>query len=222
MRKLTARSIPNAHPRESSSDTVLAVEAAIEKTETDPLRRVCISRLVRAVEEMPVAALVEIGKTTSGVTALYHCIIQPEFTDELEREDPLAEARLRGKEIGDALLAEEGGCATITEVAKLLRMSKQGVNRRRQNNRLIAIDRGRKGFAFPRWQFSEDGKHGVLDGLEDVLRILKQQGIFGWGVLSFILNPTVDLNGKTPLQAMRDGQLEDVILAASAHGEMGR
>jgi len=205
-----------------STATIEAVEAVVAKTESDPLKRICISRLVRAVEELPQAALEQIGKTATGAAAIYRCIIQPEFEEDLQEEDPLAQARLRGKETSEKLLAAEGGCATVSEVAQCLSMTKQGVNRRRQNNRLIAIDRGRKGVLYPRWQFSEKGKGGVLEGLEEVLAVLRTQGVFGWGVVSFFLNPDVDLGGQTPLDALRQGKKEDVLFAAGAWGEMGK
>jgi hypothetical protein len=101
-------------------------------------------------------------------------------------------------------------------------MTKQGVNRRRQKNRLVAIDLGKKGVFYPRWQFSMGGKNGVLDGLEEVLAVLRNQGIFDWDVPSFFLSSTVDLDGQTPLAALRQGKKKDVLFAAGAEGEMGR
>ena len=205
-----------------TSGTVTAIESALARTEPNALKRICIVRLAKAIEELPQAALEQIGTTTTGFGALYQCFIQPEFSDDLKQEDPLAEARIRGKIAAEELLQAEGGYATLSEVANILNMSPQGVNRRRQLNRLIYIDRGTKGVAYPRWQFSKSGKHGVLNGLEDALGALRKSGVLGWSVLSFFLNPHCDLDGETPLNALRHGKTEDVLFAASHLGEMGQ
>jgi len=223
MSTVTIRAPRSEKQRERASAAVYAVEAALEKTETDPVKRICIYRVVRAIEdELPGEVLERIGRGATDIVALYRCLAQPEFAAELRQEDPLADARLRGREIADELLSMEGGYLTLSQAARYLNMSRQGVERRRQRNRLVAIARGRKGFAYPKWQFSADGKAGVLPGLEEVLAALAAQGVRGWGVLSFFLNPHADLDGRTPLEALRQGLTQDALSAASAEGEMGR
>src|SRR5262249_11043365 len=83
--------------------------------------------------------------------------------------DPLANARLRGIHARRELLQAEGGVIPASEVAGILRISRQAVDKRRQAGTLLAIGVGGHGFHYPAWQFDQSG---VLDGLERVLKAL--------------------------------------------------
>ena len=136
-------------------------------------------------------------------------------------KDPLAEARIQGRKVVEALLQMEGGCGTEATAIDALGISRRSVERRRRRGNLIAIDTLEKGILYPRWQFKRD-KYGVLDGLEAVVQKLREQGCAGWSVISFFLNAHVDLDGDSPLRALRQGRIDDVLFAASNYGEMGR
>ena len=134
----------------------------------------------------------------------------------LTHEDPLAQARLRGIEARTRLLTAEGGTLGVQEVAAHLNLSRQAVYKRYRAGRLLAIDSGRHGYTFPAWQFVPGG---VLAGIEETLEALA--ALDPWTRLAFFLGENEATRGKTPLEALRRGDLGDVLRAAQLHGEQG-
>jgi hypothetical protein len=59
----------------------------------------------------------------------------------------------------------------------------------------------------------------IREHLEKVLQALRDHD--PWMELSFFLNANDRLNGITPLQALRTGDVEQVAQAAQAYGEQG-
>lgn len=134
----------------------------------------------------------------------------------LSQDDPVAQARLRGIEARQRLLTAEGGTLGVQEVAAHLNLSRQAVYKRFRAGRLLAVDSGRHGQAFPAWQLVPGG---LLPGLEEVLATL---GDFDpWMKLAFFLEPNAATEGKAPLEALRRGKLKDALRAARLHGEHG-
>jgi hypothetical protein len=102
-------------------------------------------------------------------------------------------------------------------VAKLLGISRQAVDKRRRAGKLIGVSLGKRGYAYPIWQFG--GGHGTLHGLEDVLEAMSEFG--PWTQYAFMIGGNYRLNGETPLACLRRGEVEPVVRAASAYGEHG-
>ena len=129
----------------------------------------------------------------------------------------MAEAPLHGLEARQRLLAGEGGGSLgVQEVAGLLSLSRQAVYKRYRAGRLLAVDCGRHDYAFPIWQFVPGG---VLPGLEEVLRTLAD--LDPWMKLAFFLGEDVALKGKSPLESLRKGRLQEVLRSAELYGQHG-
>jgi hypothetical protein len=177
-------------------------------------------RAVRAVarlsREMGEASLREAVSAPSDFAVLLAALESEPGLEALTREDPLAQARLRGIEARTRLLSAGGGTLGVQEVAAHLNLSRQAVYKRYRAGRLLAVDCGRHGVAFPAWQFVSGG---VLPGIEEVLATLCD--LDGWTRLAFFLGENVATGGKTPLEALRRGGLQDVLRAAQLHGEQG-
>jgi hypothetical protein len=130
--------------------------------------------------------------------------------------DPLIRAKLRGIEHRKRILEKLGGTLSAEQVAELIGISRQAVDRRRSQNQLIGLTQGKRGYAYPAFQF-EDGK--TLDGLKEVLDALS--GHDPWMQSIFFANANDRLTGRTPLDALRQGKTEAVVRAAEAYGEQG-
>jgi hypothetical protein len=130
--------------------------------------------------------------------------------------DPLANARLRGIHARRKLLQAEGGAIPASEVAEILGISRQAVDKRRQAATLLALGLGGHGYHYPAWQFEQGG---VIAGLERVLKALAAHD--EWMKLVFFVNANTRLNGESPLQCLRRGDAESVLDAAKAYGEHG-
>ena len=106
---------------------------------------------------------------------------------------------------------------TAPQVAELLGVSRQTpLNRLRDNTLLAVLDRG--AYRFPAWQFDPHGEDGVLPGLPDVLDALEPQQPFA--KLVWLRRPNSTLEGREPLDLLRDRELEPVLDAAHAAAEL--
>jgi len=121
--------------------------------------------------------------------------------------DPLAVARLRG------IVAQEelaGDTLSAAEVATLLGISRQAVDKRRNEGKLLALEPAKRGNRYPAWQF--EGRR-VLDGLEEVLTAM--EGHDAWTQARFMTAGNHRLGGKTPIARMKAGDLASVLRAAT-------
>jgi Protein of unknown function (DUF2384) len=106
---------------------------------------------------------------------------------------------------------------TAPQAAKLLGVSRQTpLNRVRDNTLLAVLDRG--AYRFPIWQFDPQGEGGVLPGLSRVLDALEPQQPFA--KLVWLRRPNPTLEGREPLDLLRDRELEPVLDAAHAAAEL--
>jgi hypothetical protein len=130
--------------------------------------------------------------------------------------DPLKVATLRGFLRRKEMLEAAGGALTPDQVAKILALSTETVDKRRSSNQLLAVPRGVHGFSYPRFQF-DDGK--TLAGLEDALEVLR--AVDPWMQLNFFTTSNGRLDGKTPIEALRSGEIDQVVKMANIYGEQG-
>jgi len=184
------------------------------------VRGVFVRRALRAVarlsQQMGEVSLREAVAAPSDFGVLLAALQAEPGLAALSQDDPLAQARLRGIEVRQRLLTAEGGTLGVQEVAAHLNLSRQAVYKRFRAGRLLAVDPGRHGQAFPSWQLVPGG---VLPGLEETLSALSE--LDPWMKLAFFLEANAATGGRTPLAALRQGKLKDVLRAARMHGEHG-
>jgi hypothetical protein len=180
------------------------------------VRDIFITRSLRAVEglkSLDEANLLEAVKAPSDYSVLVSALNSEQALTVVRDTDPLAGARLRGMEAKRRLLESEGGAISSAQAAEILKVTRQAVDKRRKDGKLLGLELGKRGYFYPSWQFG-------LKGLEDVLAALGGQDF--WEKLSFFLNPSDLLEDRTPLEALNKGQnLEEVIRAAKVYGEHG-
>ena len=201
---------------EEIEQTVRSLVRAGDASARGEFARRALRAVARLAQQMAEASLREAVSAPSDYGVLLTALESEPGLAALVQEDPLAEARLRGIEARKRLLEAEGGTLRAQEVASILHISRQAAYKRYRAGRLLAVDCGRHGFAFPAWQFAPGG---ALPGLEDVLGALAD--FDPWMKLAFFLEPNAATGGKTPLVALRHGKLRDVLRAAELHGEHG-
>ena len=109
------------------------------------------------------------------------------------------------------------GSLTAPQVALLLGTTRQTPHDRAQRQTLLAVeDRGI--LRFPYWQFDANGANGIIAGLPAVLKALD---ISRLGKASWLTRPNPYLNGRTPLEALKSGEVERVVDQARAVGAGG-
>lgn len=176
-----------------------------------------LNGLADLTPEMSDAAVAHAIGARSDAGVLAHVLEEAPALTVLHREDPLAAARLRGLRAKAELIEAEGGAWPAEQVARHLRITRQAVDNRRKAGKLIGLVLGRRGYAYPVWQFTPDG---VLPGLEAVLAAMTVQT--PWDQLVFFLTGDPRLGGERPLDVLRRDQvqqLEDVKRAARGYGE---
>ena len=181
--------------------------------------RTLIVRSIKAVVHL--TALSE-GAAEDATTAstdlgvLVRALSSHEILDELKSVEPLAPAFIRGLAAKNRLLNENGGTLSAEEVAQVLGMTRQAVEKRRSAGKLLAVTTGRHGYRYPAWQFT---KSGVLSGLESVLIALAPHD--AWMQATFFVSKNPRLNDKTPIDLLGCGELREVLQAAAEYGEHG-
>ncbi len=120
-----------------------------------------------------------------------------------------------------AMLDAEGGCVDVATACKLFRrpggVSRQTLSEKIRAGELIAYRSGGDRWLLPRWQFRPQG--GLVPGLPDVLKRLREispapDDLFAF---TFLLQADPLLDGRTPLSALRDGEIAQVLEALESH-----
>jgi hypothetical protein len=137
-------------------------------------------------------------------------------TSQLMADDPLLAAKIRGVKRKKQMLEISGGALSSEQAAEVLGISRQAVDKRRSSNQLLALTQGRRGYSYPSFQF-EDGK--TIRGLEETLAQLKS--LDPWMQMVFFTSPNERLGGKTPIESLQNGLVEEVARVASGYGEQG-
>jgi hypothetical protein len=198
---------------QTSASLLMPVMTEILDKEGDAA--IFLSRGIRAlVELLDRANLPEAVAASSDYNLLLNVLQQPGVIPLLVAKDPLAKAKIRGILAKPQLLEAEGGCLSSDEAAKVLCISREAINKRRQQGKLIGLPAGRS-YRYPVWQF-QDGK--TLTGLETVLQAIKVQD--PWMQVAWMLNSNLRL-GQRPLDALRFGEIEPVEQVALLYGEQG-
>ncbi|MDO8540104.1 MAG: hypothetical protein Q7S40_06635 [Opitutaceae bacterium] len=120
------------------------------------------------------------------------------------------------------LLGADGGSVNAADATKLyggpVNCTEEAVRKAARGGQLISVRDGLGNVLFPVWQFSPRG--GALPGLREVLAILRRHPHFDDLLpFTFFLNPTARLNGRSPVAALRDANVEPVLRLASELAE---
>lgn len=210
------------HDTGAASATGPLQEAAVRVLEAgkDPLRAAflcrALSALARLAPELGEQALGRAVAAPTDYATLLAALESPAAVTALRQDDPLTEARLRGLQARPQILQAEGGALTGAQVAGVLGISRQAVDKRRRSGRLLAVAADRRGYLYPAWQFTSEG---VLPGLPEVLGAFTVAS--PWMQAAWFLAPNLYLDGARPLDALRHGQMDAVHRAAAAYGEQG-
>jgi Protein of unknown function (DUF2384) len=101
-------------------------------------------------------------------------------------------------------------------VATVLGVSGSAVRGRRARGSLLSMQTGSGSTVYPTWQF-QDGH--VVPGLGRVLRSLRGVDVSRWTLAAWLRTPDVELGGRTPMDCLRAGDQDPVLLVASRASE---
>ncbi|HUZ97359.1 MAG TPA: hypothetical protein VMU57_20845 [Edaphobacter sp.] len=178
------------------------------------------SRVLRAFRrlenDLPSTLIDDATAAPSDYLVAVEALTSASETTQLIVEDPFIAAKFRGLKRKQQMLETAGGALTSEQVAEVLGISRQAVDKRRAATQLLALTQGRRGYSYPSFQF-EDGR--PITGLEEVLAELKE--LDPWMQMVFFTSPNERLGDKTPLERLKKGLVSEVKAAATGFGEQG-
>jgi hypothetical protein len=117
----------------------------------------------------------------------------------------VADFQRREEIVADAL--------TTNQAARRLKLSRQGPHDRRREYLLLGVPHNTD-WLFPAWQFDARTRTGVLRQLPPVLEALSD--LEEWDQAFWLTTPRVELDERTPVEALREGDGESIVLLARA------
>lgn len=132
--------------------------------------------------------------------------------------DARARAILRGVQIAQQDLRDAGGTYELEQVQTLLHgTSRQHIAQMVSEGALFSVPGPGGQRRYPTAQFNHDGT--VVEGLEAVQGALPTRN--PWAVLNFLVRPDARLDGRAPIEVLKEGQVGLVVEAARRVAEQG-
>lgn len=166
----------------------------------EAFRRRALGMVERMASEAPAEVLADALAAPTDAGALARALTSAATADAVRALDPFAAAIARGVEAREALVRKAGGLLSAAEVARMLGITRQAVDKRRGGGKLLAVKVGGD-WRYPAAQFGPGG--ATPAGLEEVIASDSP-----WGALSFLVSEDTVLEGRTPLQILRDGGID--------------
>ena len=123
--------------------------------------------------------------------------------------DPVAAGERQVRELQTA----EGGAWTGAELETRFGLSPATLHKRRKENRMVYWRDARHSFHYPKWQFTPTG--ALWPGLGEVLAAF--QSTDEWRVVRYFLGERAQLDGRRPLDLLRQGEVARVVAHAQLH-----
>ena len=188
----------------------MLLQAFLERSQT------YLERLARMAPAHVLAhALAE--QSPAGTIARILSALHYEERD-LDAEDrAIAAALAEGTRFKEGLLDQAGGAYTAEQFGELLHIrTRQGVAKGRKEGRFLGVPVAGGGYVYPKVQVTREG---LLPGLK---RYLTAFGLDDpWTQLAVLLAPTDRLGGRTPLDALRERDVDGAVRVARSYGEHG-
>jgi len=105
-----------------------------------------------------------------------------------------------------------GDMLSTDDAAKLLGTNRVTINNWIRERRYFAVEGPTRGWKLPRWQFQPP----VCDELFKILDVLSADES-GWQTLLFLETPAAALAGRTPRQALEQGEVQRVTQLAQVY-----
>ncbi|MBR1040709.1 hypothetical protein JQ593_18055 [Bradyrhizobium viridifuturi] len=124
----------------------------------------------------------------------------------------LAAARRRGSARATEIL-NSPDMLSADAFADEIGATRETVHKKRRRHEVLGLEGPKRGVRFPKWQVSASGE--LIPGLPQLFEAL---GGHPWSVYRFLLEEHGELAGRTGLEALRAGQVADVLAAAESVG----
>jgi hypothetical protein len=195
--------LTNAEPRNSSSSKVTGLLKAL-KVETDISSK---KDKAKVYDELRVVfqGFLDEGLLTVPVPAPIH--------ESLPSNDALAYEQGLGGEDPALVIFNSDEMRTGQVLAELLGIHERDLAKFRNERKLLGITIDGEEFRYPAWQLEPE----VGSYVSELLHILPNRDRTGWEAFVFMTSENPILNDKSPLEALRSGDVARVHRAAEAY-----
>lgn len=189
----------------------------------EPLfKKKAAARATAALVLSGVSEGVKRARNTGGTVRVTYVIRSSDEEPEIEIEEiapqkdaldiALAAAKQRGSErVAEILKRPE--MLSADEFADEIGSTRETVNKKRKRHEVLGLEGAKRGMRFPKWQIGDDGQ--LLVGLVQLFEALNGHP---WAVYRFLLQKSASLGGRTGLEMLRAGRIEDAVGAARSIG----
>lgn len=185
-----------AQRRRASERVLRGMRRLVDQLTPDEVEALA-SRIEEAARPLPAV----------GMDPFVDAVSNGQRPSEQERIALAVSSALKDFEFRRSLLAD---ALTAPQVAALLGTSRQTPHDRARAGTLLAVRDGGV-TRFPAWQFDASSPDGVIPGLPAVIRTLGETPPLS--KVAWFVTPKT-LLGRTPLEALKEGDLQEVLLAA--------
>ena len=127
--------------------------------------------------------------------------------------------RLRSVGVEDEIKNMEGGALSEADFAARLGITSiEMIHNYRKNGKILAFEINPDVLLYPAWQIH---RGRLLPGLSDAIAALTQEPRSPFSIANFFLSGREDLDGKRPLDLLRENRVDEVIADAGRYGQMG-
>ena len=206
-----AKTSPDASRRISRG--VSTVRSAARQAFLDRSVDLLVAIADNAPDSVIARALREPTALATVAHALTESVVEERALDEADRQ--IAAALTAGARYKEDLLDRAGGAYTAEQLGTVLGISRQAVNDGRKTNLYFGVPSGAS-YAYPKLQVAEQG---VLNGLREFLSAFALPD--PWMKLAVLVEPSKRLGGRSPLEALRAGDVQTAVLVAETFGGHG-
>lgn len=173
------------------------------------------SELVRKIQR---ASTTRFGTVREVAARHVHKVRTPVVNSDAFKPDARSQALLDGVRIAQEDLHQAGGAYDLEQVRTLMRgVSRQAIDKRVQEGSLLAVPGPSNRRSYPTLQFTRNG--AVVAGLKTVRDALPTSN--PWTVLNFLAQPDDRLDGRRPIDVLKEGNIDLVVDAARRMGTQG-
>ena len=180
--------------------------------------RLAIEGVIGRVAAVPEREVTRILAAAEQAAAPEARILEWLRVEDRDRTEPVLEAAFQRGDERKAALLREPTMLTGEAAAARLGVSRETINKRAQQGKLLALEFAKRGKRYPDWQFED---RLVGPPVERVLAALMY--LPPWERYRFFTQRLPGTAGRTPIEALRLGEVEAVRRAAEtwAEGEQG-
>jgi hypothetical protein len=112
---------------------------------------------------------------------------------------------------------EVGPLVTTSQLQDLVRSSRQAINERVRNHRILALPTEKGDYVYPLWQFGPSSQ--PLPGIAEIVQTFADIVQTPWTIASWLVADEPELDGRAPIEALRGGDVATALAAARHRAE---